>query len=99
MIRRRFLSLITLTGVSGVAALSAKGFAEKRTVVYSVKGFTCITCATGLETLLLREKGVLAVKATYPEGLATVTYDVGSTKEADILQVIESMGFSVQRKA
>ena len=99
MIRRRFLGLMTLTGASGVAALSAKGFAQKRTVAYKVKGFTCITCATGLETLLQREKGILHVKATYPEGLTTVAYDGRATSPADILSAIESTGFAAQLSA
>ncbi len=94
MIRRRFLGLMTLTGVSSVAALSAKSFAEKTTVIYKVQGFTCITCATGLETLLQREKGVLTVRASYPESLATVTYDARSISQAEILKAIESMGFT-----
>ena len=65
MIRRKFLGLMTLAGASGVATLSAaKSIGRKETVLYKVQGFTCITCATGLETLLGREKGVLAVKAT-----------------------------------
>lgn len=93
MIRRRFLGLATLAGATGVAALSAKGFAEKSSVSYKVEGFTCITCATGLETLLLRENGILAAVASYPEGLATITYDRRSIAPADIQRSIESMGF------
>ena len=96
MIRRRFLGLMTLTGLSGVAALSAKSFAEKSTVAYRVQGFTCVTCATGLETLLQRERGILCVKASYPAGLATITYDAKSITQADILNAIESMGFKAQ---
>jgi Cu+-exporting ATPase len=96
MIRRRFLGLMTLTGLSGVAALSARGYAEKKTVTYKVQGFTCITCATGLETLLQREKGILGVRASYPEGLAMVTYDAKSISQAEIVSAIESMGFKAQ---
>ena len=96
MIRRRFLGLMTLTGVSGIASSSAKRFADKKSVTYAVRGFTCITCATGLETLLGREKGVLRVSASYPEGLAKVTYDANSISQADIQHSIESMGFTAQ---
>jgi len=96
MIRRRFLGLMTLTGLSGVAALSAKSLVAKTKVTYRVQGFTCITCATGLETLLQREKGVLGVKASYPEGLATVTYDAHSISQTDIQNAIESMGFKAE---
>jgi copper chaperone CopZ len=98
MIRRRFLGLLTLAGASGAAAITkaAKYSGERGTVTYKVRGFTCITCATGLETLLSREQGVLAVKASYPDAIATVGYDMHSTDEAKIASAIESMGFQAQ---
>ncbi len=93
MIRRHFLNLMTLTGASGIAALSAQSFAEQQSITCTVQGFTCITCATGLETLLQRERGVLAVKASYPTGLVRVTFDEKLISQADILNAIQSMGF------
>ena len=99
MIRRRFLGLITLAGAGGATALSkaARAAAQRETVQYRVSGFTCITCATGLETLLGREKGILAVKASYPDSATTVSYDAHTTSEAEIIAAIESMGFKAQR--
>ena len=63
MIRRRFLGLMTLAGAGGATALSkaARASRQSETAQYKISGFTCVTCATGLETLLGREKGVLAV--------------------------------------
>ena len=58
MFRRRFLQLVTLAGVGGLAPLEAMAAAESRTVTYFVKGFSCITCATGLDTMLSRQKGI-----------------------------------------
>lgn len=89
---------MTLAGATGAAALTkaAKYSGERETVTYKVTGFTCITCATGLETLLGREKGVLAVKASYPDGVATVSFDAHGTSEAEIERAIESMGFKAQ---
>ncbi|MBE7158527.1 MAG: heavy-metal-associated domain-containing protein [Rhodospirillales bacterium] len=96
MIRRRFLGMATFTGLGGLAALSAKGSAETRSMTRDVQGFTCITCATGLETLLQREKGVQSVKASYPSGTTTVIYDARTTSEAEIVKAIESMGFKAR---
>ena len=98
MIRRRFLGLMTFTGVSGIAAFSAKSFGERQTVTYKIRGFTCITCATGLETLLQRKEGVLSVRASYPEGLAAVVYDVKSTSPEEIRKLIEEIGFKAEVK-
>jgi copper chaperone CopZ len=95
MIRRRFLGLITLAGASGATALTkaAQSRSDVKTTTFRVTGFTCITCATGLETLLGREAGVLAVKASYPEGIASVRYDARSTSDDQIQRTIEAMGF------
>lgn len=98
MIRRRFLGLMTLAGATGVGAFSkvARSAGQQATVTYKVSGFTCITCATGLETLLAREKGVLRVKASYPEGTATVDFIAHDTTEQEIAAAIRSMGFTTQ---
>jgi copper chaperone CopZ len=96
MIRRKFLGLMTLAGFSTLADLKAANALEKKTVTYKISGFTCITCAVGLETLLQREKGIIAAKASYPDALATVTYDPTATSETSIVGAIESMGFQAK---
>jgi copper chaperone CopZ len=96
MIRRKFLGLITLAGASSLATLKAANALEKKTVAYKISGFTCITCAVGLETLLQREKGIIAAKASYPDAIATVTYHPKSISEASIVEAIEGMGFHAQ---
>jgi copper chaperone CopZ len=96
MIRRKFLSLMTLAGASSLATLKAATSLEKKTVTYKISGFTCITCAVGLETLLQREKGIIAAEASCPDAIATVTYDPKSISEASIVEAIESMGFQAK---
>lgn len=98
MIRRRFLVLIGMAGATGVTALATAGkhTGGEETVTYSVRGFTCITCATGLEMLLGREKGVMAVKASYPDGIATVRFRPHVTTEVAVRTAIESMGFTAR---
>lgn len=107
MIRRQFLKLATLTGATGVASLAAIGALRtdsessavdangSNTVRWHVRGFTCLTCAVGLETLLRREKGVVAADATYPEGMVTIQYRPAMVNEAALRSTIAEMGFAV----
>jgi hypothetical protein len=59
MIRRKFIGLITLVSAGSMAALETVAGAEQKTVTYRISGFTCVTCAVGLETLLQKERGVV----------------------------------------
>jgi copper chaperone CopZ len=94
--RRRFLQLATLVSVGGIAPLEAISASATRTVIYQVKGFTCITCATGLDTLLGQQKGVASSKSTYPEGKVTVAFDPERISEQAIVTFIADLGFTVQ---
>src|ERR1700759_1328727 len=96
MFRRSFLQLITLAGVGGLAPLETMAAAATRTVIYQVTGFTCITCAPGLDTLLSRQKGVASSKSTYPEGKVTVAFDPRQITEQAIVAFITGLGFTVQ---
>jgi copper chaperone len=96
MFRRRFLQLVTMASVGGLASLEAVSATAARTVIYRVKGFTCITCATGLDTLLGRQKGVASSKSTYPEGKVTVAFDPRQITEQAIVTFITDLGFAVQ---
>ena len=96
MFRRRFLQLVTMASVGGLAPLEAVSAAPARTAIYKVKGFTCITCATGLDTLLGRQKGVASSKSTYPEGKVTVAFDPRQITEQAIVTFITDLGFTIQ---
>ena len=65
MIRRQFIQLATLASVIGLTAIGAVA-AETRAITYHVKGFSCITCAVGLDTMLARHKGIVRSKSSYP---------------------------------
>ena len=93
MFRRKFIQGMALAS-SGLGA-SAADAAQLRTVVYHVKGFSCITCAVGLETMLKREKGVSRVEASYPDAIARIEYDPHTINETTIRSLISEMGFSV----
>ena len=67
MVRRDFIHR-TLAGAASLTPLGAAQTGKNQTLVYRVAGFTCITCAVGLETLLGRQKGVARVEASIPMG-------------------------------
>ncbi len=96
MFRRRFLQIVTMASVGGLGPLEAIQAAATQTVIYQVKGFTCITCATGLDTLLSQQKGIASSKSTYPEGKVTVAFDPNRTTEHAIVAFIAELGFTVQ---
>ncbi len=96
MLRRRFIQLMTAAGVSGVAALGTLEASDTRTITYKVKGFTCITCAVGLETLLLRQKGVVSAKASYPEASVVIKYVPATVTEDQLKAYIAEMGFTAE---
>jgi copper chaperone CopZ len=95
MFRRRFLQLVTLASVGGLSPLESMAAAESKTVTYLVKGFSCITCATGLDTMLSQQKGIASSKSTYPEGKVTVCFDPSQITEQAILSFITYLGFAV----
>jgi copper chaperone CopZ len=95
MIRRQFIQLVALSGA--LAPLDAMGAGLRTTLVLQVKGFTCITCAAGLDTLLGRERGIVSSHSTYPEGKVTVVYDPKLCTEGSVRSLIAEMGFTVER--
>jgi copper chaperone CopZ len=96
MFRRRFLQLATMASVGGLAPLEGMAAGPSKTLIYMVKGFSCITCATGLDTMLSQQKGITSSKSTYPEGKVAVGFDPKKTNEQAIVSFITSLGFTVE---
>jgi Cu+-exporting ATPase len=94
MFRRQFLQLLTAAGISSLASLEA--MASTTTQTWFVQGFSCITCATGLDTMLSRQKGVISSQSTYPEGKVTVAFDPGQITPQAIVAFIADLGFTVR---
>jgi len=86
---------MTMAGAAGLAPLDAMAAGAGRTVTFHVKGFSCVTCATGLDTMLGQQKGIVSSKSTYPEGKVTVTFDPDRTTEQAIIAFINDLGFTV----
>ena len=97
MFRRRFLQLVTMASVGTLAPLEGMSARASKTVTYLVKGFSCITCATGLDTLLGQQKGITSSKSTYPDGKVTVAFDPNQITEEAIVAFIVDLGFTVHK--
>jgi copper chaperone CopZ len=95
MFRRKFMQLVALSSVGALKPLDAIASSGPRTtVVLEVKGFTCPTCAVGLDTLLSKERGIFSSHSTYPEGKVTVAFDPTKSSEEAIRKFITDMGFT-----
>jgi copper chaperone CopZ len=99
MIRRRFLQMAALSGASALAPLEAiattAANTAAKTAVFQVKGFSCPTCAVGLDTMFSRIKGIVSSHSTYPEGKVSVRFDPGAISEDRVRAVITDAGFTI----
>src|ERR1700753_4082667 len=95
MLRRKFFQVMTVATTGALAPLEALPASPKKVVIYHVRGFSCFTCATGLDTMLRREKGIASSSSTYPEGVATTGFAPDQTSEQQIKDFIASLGFTV----
>ena len=110
MIRRQFIKLAAFGGAGGIASLGTldalahteakrgEGATETKTVSWRVHGFTCVTCAVGLETMLRQQKGVTRAEASYPDAEVTIRFDPGTVSEASLRTFVTSIGFSAEEK-
>lgn len=96
MDRRNFLCRVTAAGTAAGLSIADAGAAkENRSVTYKVKGFTCVTCAVGLEVMLRQQKGVTRANASYPERRVAIGFDANLTSEKALQDFIASCGFLV----
>ena len=96
MLRRKFFKVVTMATTGALAPLEAIPAEPKKVVSYRVRGFSCVTCATGLDTMLQKEKGIVSSSSTYPEGIATIGFDPERITEEQIREFIASLGFSLE---
>jgi copper chaperone CopZ len=95
MFRRNFFKFVTLATTGAITPLEVMSAGASKTVAYHVRGFSCITCATGLDTMIRKEKGITSSSSTYPEGVATIGFDPEQTSEKNIKEFIAGLGFTV----
>jgi copper chaperone CopZ len=82
-------------GCRQAGAFRSRADEQEQTLVYRVAGFTCVTCAVGLQTLLGRQKGVAHVEAAYPSGTVKIKFDPALLDHSSLRTFIEEMGFRV----
>lgn len=97
MDRRNFIRNVAATVPAASLTLEAATSKETASVKFSVEGYTCITCAVGLETLLKLEKGVVRASASYPGKSAEVGYDSHLTSEKALVDFIGQCGFKARK--
>ena len=95
MFRRQFVQFVATLNAGSVATIAAADTEGTKTVTYVVKGFSCVTCAVGLDTMLEKRKGVLRCKSTYPDGIVKIQFDPDEIAEQSIKDSIAEMGFTV----
>lgn len=114
MIRRQFLKLATLTGAGSLASAVAcdaspdavegkpqqdmLGGMDVSTVTWRVHGFSCVTCALGLQVMLRQQKGVIFAEAGYPDGIVTIQFHPDETNEASLRSFISGIGFAAEER-
>jgi copper chaperone CopZ len=86
MFRRNFITRLAMSSVSTVASV--------KTVTYRIKGFSCLTCAVGLDTLLSKEPGVIRAKSSYPDATTIIEFRPSQTNEDILKNCISEMGFT-----
>jgi copper chaperone CopZ len=96
MFRRRFLQFVPLAITVGLAPLKAVAKGKSEAVTYRVKGFSCVTCATGLDTMLGQQTGIASSKSTYPQGIVKVVFDPEEISKHQIAAFIAELGFTVE---
>src|SRR5881409_314741 len=86
---------------ASLIALSWAGalVAATKTTTFSVKGWTCGSCAASTRIALKKLDGVQDVKTDNEKMEATVTYDDAKAAPERMLQAIERLGYKATVKA
>jgi copper chaperone CopZ len=87
---------MTLAG--GLASVGTAESRQNRTVTYRIKGFSCVTCAVGLETMLRQQKGIARATASYPHAQVTIEFNPEAVTDAWLRAFIGDMGFVVAKR-
>ena len=95
MFRRQFVQFLATLGASSVATIGAADAKGMKTVTSILKGFSCATCAVGLDTMLGKQKGIAWSKSRYPDGITKIQFDPKEVTEVQLKAFISEMGFTV----
>lgn len=67
-------------------------------IILKIGGMSCASCAATVEKALGRVEGVSKAAVNYAVEKATVDYDSSQAKQADLINAVESAGYSVVGK-
>jgi len=99
LFRRNFIQRITLAGAGiGAASAATARTRESKTVTYHVKGFSCPTCAEGLDTMLRGQAGVIQSRSTYPSAITVIEFDSRLVTEKSLKSFIAELGFTAEEE-
>ncbi len=89
---------ITLAGATGVMAIGEPVPGGCQKITYHIKGFTCITCAVGLEVMLRQQRGVIRAQASYPKATVLIEFDPRQVNENSLKGRIAELGFTAEKE-
>jgi copper chaperone CopZ len=89
MFRRSFIQRITC----GMAASGCAAAGGNKTVTYRIEGFSCVTCAVGLDAMLREHRGIVRCSSSYAAGTTVIEFNAGLVSETQIKAFIEEIGF------
>lgn len=99
MFRRNFIQRITLASAGiGVAQAATAQAGQNKTVTYHVKGFTCPTCAEGLDTVLRQQTGVIQSKSSCPDAMTVIEFDPHLVTEKSLKAFLAELGFTAEEE-
>ncbi len=96
MIRRQFIRMLGAAGLSSLPVVNMAAESTRQIVHYRIKGFTCITCAVGLDTMLERTSGVVWSKSSYRDSTTTICFHPDMIAEKALKASIAEMGFTAE---
>ena len=93
---RKLISTVLLLIVAASAAAEERNADE--TVVLTVSGMHCDSCAHGITAMLKRTEGVIRADVSYEEREARVVYDGERTSPKQLIEAIEKLGYKAAVK-
>ncbi len=98
MIRRHFIRLMTLAGASSLTDVQAVTKSKEAVLHYKITGFSCVTCAVGLDAMLQREKGVVWSQSSYKDATTHVCFHPDLTNDQALRNAIADLGFIAEQQ-
>lgn len=82
-----------LVSLFTIALLSQPLFAAEKNVVLDVKNMTCAMCPITVKKSLEKVDGVTAVKISYDDKTALVTFDDATTNDKELTEATTNAGY------